>query len=419
MAAQRFSPLGACRLAAGYTQESFAEQLGVDRSTVGRWERGTQSPQPWQRPDLAAALDIDLEELDDLLRRTNQRHAAAIKDTAGSGFGSLAWRVTGEGTVPGDDHCYSQAVQSFRAADQQVGGGHLYATIVKYLQTVIAPRLFGVDPGSGGQLVITAAAALTEMAGWMAYDAGCDQAAEQHFIRSLDLVRIGGDRQLGVHVLASMSHLAHHRGRPADAIALARRGRDVLARGRQQPELAALLLAMQARGFAVLGRTDDCTQRLIEAERALSVAPIEPRSPWVSRFDEGSLASEAARCLRQFGDLTQAQRQAERILQLRPAERTRSRAFGQLMLAAVLIAQGNPDQACAVAQQVLDATRQLGSYPVILQLLDLKQLLEPYRANGVVAGFLGCLDQALRERAWLQWLTPEQPGQAPGFGASQ
>jgi tetratricopeptide (TPR) repeat protein len=175
---------------------------------------------------------------------------------------------------------------------------------------------------------------------------------------------------------------------------------------------------MQARGFAALRHTDDCTQLLIEAERALSVAPIEQRSPWVSRFDEGSLASETARCLRQLGDLNQAQGQAERIIELRPADRTRSRAFGQLILAAVLIAQGNPDQACAVAQEVLDATQQLGSYLVILHLLDLKQLLEPYRANAVVAGFLVCLDEALRERAWLsRWLTPVEPGQAPGFGA--
>jgi transcriptional regulator with XRE-family HTH domain len=70
MAAQPSSPLAECRHAAGYTQESFAEKLGVDRTTVGRWERGAQSPQPWQRPDLAAALDISLDHLDEMLRRT-------------------------------------------------------------------------------------------------------------------------------------------------------------------------------------------------------------------------------------------------------------------------------------------------------------------------------------------------------------
>jgi transcriptional regulator with XRE-family HTH domain len=79
--------LAACRLAAGYTQETFAEKLGVERGTVGRWERGVQSPQPWQRPDLATALDITLDHLDDLLRRT-QRLAdttAAIELSPGNG----------------------------------------------------------------------------------------------------------------------------------------------------------------------------------------------------------------------------------------------------------------------------------------------------------------------------------------------
>jgi DNA-binding XRE family transcriptional regulator len=50
MPTQPSSPLADCRHAAGYTQVSFAEKVGVDRTTVGRWERGVQSPQPWQRP---------------------------------------------------------------------------------------------------------------------------------------------------------------------------------------------------------------------------------------------------------------------------------------------------------------------------------------------------------------------------------
>ncbi|MGH3630038.1 MAG: helix-turn-helix domain-containing protein [Sciscionella sp.] len=72
MATQPSSPLAECRHAAGYTQETFAETLGVDRTTVGRWERGMQSPQPWQRPDLATALDISLDHLDDVLRGTRR-----------------------------------------------------------------------------------------------------------------------------------------------------------------------------------------------------------------------------------------------------------------------------------------------------------------------------------------------------------
>src|SRR5690348_2271518 len=55
------------RRTVGLSQEALAEQLHVDRSTVIRWEHGTRAPQPWQRPNLATALKVSLEELDSLL----------------------------------------------------------------------------------------------------------------------------------------------------------------------------------------------------------------------------------------------------------------------------------------------------------------------------------------------------------------
>ncbi|WP_027946962.1 helix-turn-helix transcriptional regulator [Amycolatopsis taiwanensis] len=55
------------RKSAGYTQEKLAERLGVERSTVVRWERAETEPQPWVRPKLAAALGAPLDELQALL----------------------------------------------------------------------------------------------------------------------------------------------------------------------------------------------------------------------------------------------------------------------------------------------------------------------------------------------------------------
>ncbi len=47
----------------GHTQETLAEFVGVEPTTVGRWERGETSPQPWSRPKLAEALAISVEQL--------------------------------------------------------------------------------------------------------------------------------------------------------------------------------------------------------------------------------------------------------------------------------------------------------------------------------------------------------------------
>src|SRR5688572_12306030 len=55
------------REALGFTQESFGREVGVELSTVGRWERGTQDPQPWMRPKIAKALQVSTAELAGLL----------------------------------------------------------------------------------------------------------------------------------------------------------------------------------------------------------------------------------------------------------------------------------------------------------------------------------------------------------------
>ncbi len=61
---QRFA---ARRKSVGFSQEQLAERLGVDRSTVARWESGETEPQPWIRPRLARALQLSLDQLDHLL----------------------------------------------------------------------------------------------------------------------------------------------------------------------------------------------------------------------------------------------------------------------------------------------------------------------------------------------------------------
>jgi transcriptional regulator with XRE-family HTH domain len=63
----RRTALAARRAAVGYSQEALAEKLGVDRTTIARWEHGQGKPQPWTRPKLAAALGISVDQLGTLL----------------------------------------------------------------------------------------------------------------------------------------------------------------------------------------------------------------------------------------------------------------------------------------------------------------------------------------------------------------
>ncbi|WP_185993999.1 helix-turn-helix transcriptional regulator [Streptomyces benahoarensis] len=55
------------RKAMGYSQEKFAHEIGVDRTTAGRWERGETAPEAGMRPKIAELLHLDLIELDVML----------------------------------------------------------------------------------------------------------------------------------------------------------------------------------------------------------------------------------------------------------------------------------------------------------------------------------------------------------------
>ncbi len=67
------------RRAVGFTQEQLAWRLGVERSTVLRWEAAKTEPQPWQRPKLAELLGVTTDELDDLLFDVTEFDVAELR----------------------------------------------------------------------------------------------------------------------------------------------------------------------------------------------------------------------------------------------------------------------------------------------------------------------------------------------------
>ncbi|MFI9787391.1 helix-turn-helix domain-containing protein [Kitasatospora sp. NPDC051984] len=62
------------RREAGFTQETLAAAMSVERSTASRWERGHAAPRPWQLPKLAQLLKVEQGAL-----------AAALRDPVTSG----------------------------------------------------------------------------------------------------------------------------------------------------------------------------------------------------------------------------------------------------------------------------------------------------------------------------------------------
>ncbi|MGH3778940.1 MAG: helix-turn-helix domain-containing protein [Pseudonocardiaceae bacterium] len=74
--APRRQGLSQRRKAVGLTQESLAERLGVERSTVVRWEAGDTEPLPSMRPNLARVLQVSIDQLAELLTESETTDAA-------------------------------------------------------------------------------------------------------------------------------------------------------------------------------------------------------------------------------------------------------------------------------------------------------------------------------------------------------
>jgi DNA-binding XRE family transcriptional regulator len=79
---EKRTALIAARVAAGFTQETLAARIGVECSTVHRWESGRTLPLPIWRPELAQLLGLDNQQLAAVLGESSE--ATHAIDTNGS-----------------------------------------------------------------------------------------------------------------------------------------------------------------------------------------------------------------------------------------------------------------------------------------------------------------------------------------------
>lgn len=384
---------------------THADRHGVlDEHYIARLERGKiRWPNSDYRAGLAVVLGRDEKELGFRPSSANRRpvRPPSKGQPARESSGPVRSVQLTSGTYrdgPAEVVAIRAMSCAFQVADRQVGGGVLYDQLVRYLNTEIGPRLLDAD-GTSGPALFTAASSITEIAGWMAHDCGQDHRARQHFDRAYRLALAAGNDASAGNVCASMSHLAGQLDRSADAVRIAEAG---LVRARAAPgtvHLVARLHAMRARGLAMRGDATGCHAALREAERTLDAARNEPPAEWLAEFDAGSLAGESALCLRQLGDLPEAERQAHRVIMLRPGDRVRSRTFGQLTLARVLVDAGRVDEAAAVGQKVCQVASSLTSTRVLAQLDRLGAALGPHQQLPEVGAFLAVLPVVRRDKA--------------------
>ncbi|WP_165970044.1 hypothetical protein [Nonomuraea terrae] len=338
-----------------------------------------------------------------LWRADVERRRFLIDSTFAIGAGSVGairWltspadgRLGGTGTRrvgQTDIAAIQEVTRSFGELDNRFGSGRVRSSVVKYLDTAVSPLLKDGSYGEPtGRRLAAAAAELTRLAGWMAYDMEQHGIAQRYLIQALSLARGAGDQTLGGEILAGMAHQAIYMGQPGHALDLARASQ-MAARRAGIKTLQSSAHVLEAHAHAGLGDARACGASLNEAERAFTARRAGEEPPWLSYFDEAYLAAKFAHCFRDLGQGGRAVEQARRSLDM-DGRYVRGRMFNLSLLAAGLLQCGEVEEACTAAADALALAGELQSVRSRSYAADLRRRLEPYREERPV--------RELRERA--------------------
>ncbi|GAA2353283.1 regulator [Streptomyces carpaticus] len=319
--------------------------------------------------------------------QSRHRAATAVAAPGRPGAADRVERGPGQRVTSGDIAALRSVAELFRALDNAYGGGHARQALVRYLEHELEPMLRGTYGEQTGRRLFSAAADLTRLAGWTAYDIAAHGLAQRYFVQALRLAQAAGDRSYGSYVLVSMSRQAVYLGHGREAVQLARVAQQGMASS-VAPAVQALLHAVEARGHALLGEVRACSAALARAERALeSARPGEEVPTWARFFDEAQLADEFGHCHRDLQQYRTAARYAERSLQLRGNGYARSRLFCRVVLATAKLGLGDVDHACALAVEAAQQAADMRSARAHEYLQDFERRLDPYRDSLAVRGY--------------------------------
>lgn len=285
------------REAVGHTQESLAEAVDVDRTTVGRWESGRSAPQPWMRPKLARALKLTVDQLADLLkapttaveevpptapvRRTNRDIDLVVAVAADSAESAWFLRFASASNV--DDTLLEQ----IDADIARLAGDYVSKPVSELFHDIGTLRRGVFDLLRGRQHPYQAshlylqAGRLCGLATHVALDLGQYTAAATHSRTAWRCAESAGHNGLRAWIRSVQSLIAYWQQDHRQAAELARAGLPYADSG----TIAARLLSLEARATAALGDTESALRAVEAAETARStVAAVD--LPGVFTFPE-------------------------------------------------------------------------------------------------------------------------------------
>jgi transcriptional regulator with XRE-family HTH domain len=363
------------RKAVGLSQERLAETLGVDRSTVVRWERADTDPQPWHRPRLAAALNISIEDLADML--------ADVAGPPPVSDDRLDYVLRHPGKVDSiAAACLREQVQRL---DEQ------YERIPSTLLLAGAGQLHGQavllrEHASSGPARYALAATVAESAtlvGQLIWDASQRRdhlAAVSYYDQAIAAARQVRNVVAEANAVLRKSYLAlYGTGNPAAGLALAHRA--AVTSHHDSQVIAGLAWLHVAEAHAMLADAQRCARALGAAE--MQFARIRPDDPARVLYCPSDHARLAGSCWLYLGKPAKAETILdESRLATRARRKSTAIVYGNLALASAR--QRNVDTAVARLHEAIDVVEQTRSGGGLNVTFAAVRELRPWRTERVV-----------------------------------
>ena len=436
--------LARARRQRGLSQKAAAEKIGVASTTWSRWEQGAQGVRAGSRRRLAELFEVSPIEVERwidgwsfgetsswpvteygdtstaatvrsaaLLWRyemdETRRHLLASLPFVPAALGewltawnygvppqTVAQRGTNAMVGMADVERINEARKVFGQMDSKFGPKLVRPVVVGYLDKSVTPLLRGRYDDRVGAALMSAAAGMTLMAGWTAFDMNLHGQAQQHFGQALRLAKTGDDPLTGVWVLAAMTKQATQLEQATWAPWLARAAVDTARRAQAPPRVMALILIKEAKALALQTNPAETRdqhsakqiQRLLaEAESAYAQGPTDRDPGWITEYDAAELGAQAGSCWRLLGDHARAAACAETAVTSFNGRLPRGAQLNRVNAAGAYLGMGELEQAIDLARAAIPATKALNSARSTERLQKFADELDPYSSSIMVRQF--------------------------------
>lgn len=359
------------RKTVGHTQESLAERLGVDRTTVVRWERAESEPQPWVRPWLADALGVSPDELTRLLAdvgdartQRSDRLSAALKNPRTADLATVA-RLRQELAGLIDSYDANPSIAILPDASR------LHSEV-----SLLRAHAAGQAVRSALRNVEAAASIFMGQLVWDASQRRNAQAALTYYDQAAHAAMQSLDAEAEAEARLRQSFVAlYSEGDPKSGLAQATHAAQLASRCGNHA-LSALALLHVGEADAMMGERSDCERALGRAESHLSRADEEDRT--AALISAGQLNRLAGSCYLLLGE----PRRAQSLLEGVPSgirERRKSHAIVLGNLALAHLRQRELGGATETLHQVIDVVEETRGGGAFNVLFAASRELQPWR----------------------------------------